>query len=164
MVVSDTSVLIDLERGCLLEAAFRLPFAFAVPDLLYEQELKARDGKRLIELGLEIGELDGDGVTQALEYRKGVPALSLPDCFALALAWRGNWTLLTGDAKLRRLAEASRVACHGLLWLLDEMLSSGAAASQTLYDGLAAVSEHPRCRLPKAEVRDRLLLYRDSRV
>ena len=28
VVVSDTSVLIDLERGGLLEAAFRLPFAF----------------------------------------------------------------------------------------------------------------------------------------
>ena len=49
VVVSNTSVLIDLERGCLLEAAFRLPSRFAVPDLLYEQELKARDGKRLIE-------------------------------------------------------------------------------------------------------------------
>ena len=52
VVVSDTSVLIDLERGRLLEVAFRLPFAFAVPGLLYEQELKAQHGSRLIELGL----------------------------------------------------------------------------------------------------------------
>lgn len=156
VVVSDTSVLIDLERGSLLEAAFRLPFAFAVPDLLYEQELKAQHGRRLIELGLRIGELDGDGVTQAIEYRKRVPALSLPDCFALSLAARGSWALLTGDSKLRRLADAIRVDCHGLLWLLDEMLSTGAAPSQTLYDGLRAVSGHPRCRLPKTEVRQRL--------
>lgn len=162
VVVSDTSVLIDLERGGLLEAAFRLPFAFAVPDLLYERELKAQYGSRLIELGLRIGELDGEGVTQALEYQRRTPALSLPDCFALALAVRGNWTLLTGDAKLRRLAEASRVDCHGLLWLLDEMLSTGAATSRTLYDGLRAVSEHPRCRLPKAEVRERLYLFANS--
>ena len=162
VVVSDTSVLIDLERGCLLEAAFRQPFAFAVPDLLYEQELKAREGSRLRELGLQIAQLDGDGVAKAVEYRKQVPALSLPDCFALALAVRGNWTLLTGDAKLRRLAEASRVECHGLLWLLDEMLAAGAATSRTLHDGLRAVSEHPRCRLPKAEVRDRLDLFARS--
>lgn len=35
ILVSDTSVLIDLDRGCLVEAAFRLPFEFTVPDLLY---------------------------------------------------------------------------------------------------------------------------------
>ena len=40
VLVSDTSILIDLERGSLLEICFRLPFQFAVPDLLYERELK----------------------------------------------------------------------------------------------------------------------------
>ena len=159
VVVSDTSVLIDLERGSLLEAAFRLPFAFTVPDLLYERELKAKVDSGLRELGLRIAELDGDGVAKAVECRKRVPALSLPDCFALALAVQGGWTLLTGDAKLRSLAAASGVDCRGLLWLLDEMLSAGAATAQTLHDGLTAVSEHPRCRLPKGEVRERLRLF-----
>ncbi len=40
VLVSDTSALVDLERGSLLDAAFRLPFEFVVPDLLYERELK----------------------------------------------------------------------------------------------------------------------------
>ena len=35
VLVSDTSVLIDLERGGLLEGVFELPYEFAVPDLLY---------------------------------------------------------------------------------------------------------------------------------
>ena len=156
VVVSDTSVLIDLERGTLLEAAFRLPFAFAVPDLLYEQELKANNGARLRELGLRISELDGDGVAAALTYRRREPALSAPDSFALALAVRSEWTLLTGDAALRKLAEELRVDCHGLLWLLDLMLSVQAATRGELHSGLLAISEHPRCRLPKAEVRKRL--------
>ena len=156
VVVSDTSVLIDLERGSLLEAAFRLPFSFAVPDLLYEQELKAQSGARLRELGLQIGELDGHGVATALTYRTREPALSLPDCFALALATQGDWTLLTGDSALRKLAHALSVECHGVLWLLDEMLSARAATPQALHLGLLAISEHPRCRLPKAEVRQRL--------
>lgn len=91
-----------------------------------------------------------------LEYRKRVPTLSLPDCFALALAVGDHWTLLTGDAELRGLAEACQVECHGLLWLLDRMLDTGAATSQALHAGLVAISEHPRCRLPRAEVRERL--------
>ena len=40
VLVSDTSVLIDLKRGSLLEVSFRLAFRFVVPDLLYERELK----------------------------------------------------------------------------------------------------------------------------
>ena len=40
VLVSDTSVLIDLDRGSLVEATFRFPFEFTVPDLLYERELK----------------------------------------------------------------------------------------------------------------------------
>ena len=47
VLVSDTSVLIDLERGSLLETSFRLPFEFAVPDLLYQQELKDHGGGAL---------------------------------------------------------------------------------------------------------------------
>ena len=63
VLVSDTSVLVDLERGSLLEASFRLPFRFVVPDLLYERELKNWGGEELIRLGLAVEELDGDGVT-----------------------------------------------------------------------------------------------------
>ena len=68
VLVSDTSVLVDLERGSLLGATFRLPFRFAVPDLLYERELKNYGGEALIELGLAVEELDGDGVRRALAY------------------------------------------------------------------------------------------------
>jgi hypothetical protein len=35
ILVSDTAVLIDLERGELIESAFKLSATFAVPDVLY---------------------------------------------------------------------------------------------------------------------------------
>ncbi|MDE0459795.1 MAG: hypothetical protein OXI15_21105 [Chromatiales bacterium] len=159
VLVSDTSALVDLERGSLLDATFRLPFEFTVPDLLYERELKNHGGDRLLGLGLRIAALDGEGVMQALDYRRQRPALSLPDCFALALAVRGPWILLTGDAELRRLADAERVECHGILWLMDRMLETGGATARLLHDGLEAIVAHPRCRLPKREVRDRLARY-----
>lgn len=44
VLVSDTSVLVDLERGNLLELAFGLSCAFAVPDLLYRRELRDQNG------------------------------------------------------------------------------------------------------------------------
>lgn len=159
VLVSDTSVLVDLERGSLLEASFRLPFRFSVPDLLYKRELKNWGGEELIRLGLSVEELDGDGVQRALAYRQRAPALSLPDCFALTLAQTRSWVLLSGDSALRQLAVAEAVKCHGVLWLLDQMRDAAAASIRELYDGLTAISEHPRCRLPRSEIRRRLVNY-----
>ncbi len=162
VLVSDTSVLIDLERGFLLKASFRVPFGFVVPDLLYERELKNWGGAELIELGLSVEELDSDEVNRALVYRRREPALSLPDCFALALAQTRSWVLLSGDSALRQLAAEEAVECHGLLWLLDEMCNAGVTSIRQLYDGLTAISEHPRCRLPKPEIRRRLASYEEG--
>lgn len=61
VLVCDTSVLVDLERGSLLEATFSLPVTLAVPDLLYVQELSNYNGSQLLDLGLQILELDGEG-------------------------------------------------------------------------------------------------------
>lgn len=159
VLVSDTSVLIDLERGSFLETSFRLPFEFAVPDLLYDRELKNYGGPDLLKLGLRVEELDGDGITRALAYRAQRPSLSLRDCFALALAQGNSWTLLTGDSGLRELANDEHVDCHGALWVLDQMHDTAIATVRDLHAGLEAISVHPRCRLPKAEIRRRLTLY-----
>jgi len=163
VLVSDTSVLIDLERGSLLEASFRLPFQFAVPDLLYDRELKDYGGDELVRLGLTIEELDGDGIRRALAYRHQAPALSVPDSFALALAQTRTWALLTNDGLLRQIATDENVECHGVLWLLDELHGAAIATAQELHDGLSAISNHPRCRLPRSEIRRRLNLYAESR-
>ena len=158
-LVSDTSVLIDLDRGTLVEATFRLPFEFTVPDLLYERELKEHGGPEFVRLGLRIAELDGDGVSLALGYRRKRRPLSLPDSFALALAKTNAWTLLSGDRELRELAEEEEVRCHGVLWLLDQMLEQRVIDLDDLRAGLGKIATHPRCRLPKSEIRKRLLAY-----
>ena len=159
VLVSDTSVLIDLERGALLEASFLLPFQLAVPDLMYERELKNHGGDALLDRGLRIEELDSAGVLHALGYRRQQPSLSLPDSFALALAARNGWTLFTGDRTLRELATEENVDCHGVLWLLDRMFEASATSASKLCAGLEAISAHPRCRLPKSETRKRLVRY-----
>ena len=65
VLVSDTSVLIDLERGGLLETAFSLPVDFAVPDLLYNRELQQPDGERLLDWGLRIETLSAERIFSA---------------------------------------------------------------------------------------------------
>jgi predicted nucleic acid-binding protein len=160
ILVSDTSVLIDLERGGLLEAIFALPHEFAVPDVLYDREMRGDWGDGLVRLGLRVEELSKEGVANALRYRQQRASLSVPDSFALALAKERQWLLLTGDGKLREVAGGENVECHGVLWLLDIMEEVGTPAIQSLHDGLTALAAHPRCRLPQREITIRLERYR----
>lgn len=159
VLVSDTSVLIDLERGSLLETAFHLPYEFVVPDLLYEQEIEDYNGAALLALGLRVEELDEHAVTAALEFRRRESAISLSDSFALALAQAESWMLLTGDSALRALALQEAVDCHGTLWMFDQMHAEAVANVQDLHNGLHAISTHPRCRLPRAAMNARLRQY-----
>ena len=159
VLVSDTSVLIDLDRGSLVESTFRLPFEFTVPDLLYERELREHGGPDFVRLGLRVEELDGDGVSLALSYLRKRRSLSLPDSFALALAKRNAWTLLSGDRELRELAEEEEVRCHGVLWLLDQVFEHRVIELDDLRAALGRIAAHPRCRLPKSEISKRLLAY-----
>lgn len=156
ILVSDTSVLIDLERAQLLEEMLGLPFEFAVPDLLYEKELQGQLGDRLIELGLRVEGLTPAEVTRATRVRRENARLSIPDTFAFAIAESREWTLLTGDGALRELAANEEVEMHGVLWLFDQAADGNHIAVDRLHGGLSTLFSHPRCRLPVRDVRDRL--------
>jgi len=156
ILVSDTSVLIDLERGGLLEPAFSSDLTMVVPDLLYERELAASNGELLRQLGLGVVALSPDEVTFAQQLRTKRAGLSLPDCFALSYARRPNHALVTGDKLLRAEAQSQQCAVFGLLWLLDQMEMSGKISVAVLHEGLTRILNHQRCRLPKNDVLVRL--------
>lgn len=159
ILVSDTSVLIDIERASLTTRLFDLPHVFVVPDQLFERELAPYDGANLVARGLRVEELMGEEVAAAAVLRHAHGALSLPDAFALSLSRSRGWTLLTGDGLLRTLARQARLPMHGVLWLFDEFELHGVCQHSELYAGLLALSHHPRCRLPRAEMNMRLRRY-----
>jgi len=156
ILVSDTSVLIDLERGGLLEQAFSCGLTMVVPDLLYARELASDNGPLLRKLGLGVVALNPDEVNFAQEIRKKQPGLSLPDCFALSCGRRKDHALVSGDKLLRTEAQEQQCAVFGLLWILDQMESSNTTSNAMLHEGLSRIWSHPRCRLPKTEVMERL--------
>lgn len=159
ILVSDTSILIDLERGALLEALFQLPHDFVVPDLLFARELNDALGAQLLTLGLRVESLTPAEVTRAAQALRQRSALSTPDTFAFALARERTWTLLTGDGVLRGLALQENVVTHGVLWIFDELHAGGVVDRAQLHAGLTTISSHQRCRLPKAEISARLAQY-----
>jgi predicted nucleic acid-binding protein len=162
ILVSDTSVLIDLERADIVSEALTLPYEFVVPDALYAAELEPFNGAELLEKGLRIESLDPNELSAATLIRRAQAKLSLPDTFALALAEGRQWTLLAGDGVLRAEALARRVPCHGTLWIFDELETAGNLDCAVLHARLEQLASHRRCRLPKTEISKRLMRYMDK--
>ena len=153
VLVSDTSVIIDLDRGELLEHLFRLPYDFCVPDLLYKKELAGELGDRLRTLGLQVVELSPAELSRATGLRREIKVLSTPDAFAFSLAEARRWTLLTGDGVLRDLCVQQGVEMHGVLWIIEEFDREGIVGAGRLHAALTTIHDHPRCRLPAVDVR-----------
>ena len=140
LIVAESSMLIDAERGTVETAAFAPGLGICVPDLLYERELEPY-GDRLVAFGLEVLELDGVGVQQAVRYQRLVPSLSLSHVFALALAQRTGAALLTGEARLRCLAIEEGVAWHDILCLRERIRYARDGCNKASRDALATVSD-----------------------
>ena len=98
VLVSDSSILIEFSKRELLDKMFHLELQFAVPDLLFHEELidlGAYSRQDLLDFGLRVESLDAEGVEAAIAYQSERPALSLVDSFALAVAAQRGWNLLT---------------------------------------------------------------------
>ena len=160
VLVIDTSVLMDLDRGLLITEIFLLPFIFVVPDLLYHKELTPKFGNRLLELGLEVRSLSGKTLLATHQYHTTHRrTISFVDCAALALASSEELVLLTGDKNLRNLAKQEGVDCHGVLWVFDQFYDHKIISGDELVKRLEQVASHPKARLPKQDVQERLCRY-----
>ncbi len=154
LLISDANILIDLEEGQILELLFHLPYQFKVPDILFEEELKAHHA-HLAGLGLQIGELTAETMMDAFALIQQYGGPSRNDCFALALARQEQCPLLTGDKALRKAAESESVMVKGTLWVVEQMVQ------QNLLDKIEAHRAYDRMeqagrRLPWAMARQRL--------
>ncbi|RJP22015.1 MAG: hypothetical protein C4529_06395 [Deltaproteobacteria bacterium] len=159
VLVSDASVLIDLARWSLLPGAFRLPYRFVVPDLLFEDKLiDLGDISRadLLRFGLKVESLDPAEIRRAETYLAHYPKLSSNDTFAIALAVGKGYGLLTGDSEMRKLAEGIGVEVHGMLWVFDRLKETRLENSSHLVRILEGMLSDRRTRLPATEIRKRI--------
>src|SRR3990167_1945290 len=91
LIISDASVLIDIECGGLTSAMFSLPWKFAVPDILFDDELAERHG-HLLQFGLISKTMNGDLVNEAYSLRQQYIRTSVNDLLALILAKHEDWS------------------------------------------------------------------------
>ena len=121
LFISDANILIDIEDGNLTPAIFRLPYEIAVPDILFELELREKHSHLLLA-GLKVKSLNAESMSKAEFLIQQYPRPSMMDHSALALALQEGCTLLTGDKDLRVAAKKEGVEVHGTMWIIEVLL------------------------------------------
>ena len=153
-LISDANVLIDIDIGGLSEEIFQLPFRFALPDVLYEEELKTHH-QHFLQMGLEMRSLTPESIVKAHDLVTKYGRPSRNDLFALCLAIQEKATLLTGDKPLRNAAEDQKVDCHGVIWLIKQMLSQKIINSDRARQAFEKMISSGS-RLPQRQINDML--------
>lgn len=123
VVVHDSSVLIDLAAGGLLEAYLELDFKTITTDfIVHEVSKDSRPIATWLRTHAEIQsytnrELGELMASKALHH----PGLSLPDTSVLYLAKERKALLLTNDQRLRKTALGMEVEAHGVIMIMDRL-------------------------------------------
>lgn len=124
VIINDTNIWIDLKLTNIIEKVFLLPYELAVPDILYNDELKDMDGELLEANGIKIIEMTNDEVVETAERSGMTNRVSFNDLTTLVVAKSRGYILVTGDGNLRKIAKSENVELRGTIWLIDEMVSN----------------------------------------
>ena len=150
LLISDANIIIDLEAGEIMAAFFQLPYQFAIPDVLFAEEIE-EGSPYLVEMGLQPLAVSGDSIDYAIalgEQYGDEPGLN--DRLALALAKQESCPLLTGDGNLRLLATREDADVRGTLWIFSELIEFGFLTKEEAIKALGKMKDRGR-RLPWKE-------------
>lgn len=150
LLISDANIIIDLEAGEILAELFQLPYQFAMPDVLFEEEV-ADGSPHLLNMGLRSLVVSGEYLEYAIrlgEQYGDEPGFN--DRLALALAKQESCPLLTGDGNLRLLAANEDADVRGTLWIFSELIEFGFLTKAEAVNALGRMKGRGR-RLPWKE-------------
>jgi len=154
LLVVDACVLIDILSVDILPRLAELHFSPVTSDLVLE-EISADQLSRLPAQAVSRKSLSKAQVRELVRLRAEYRTISEADLSAYILAKDFGGILLTGDRKLRKLAESVELQVHGTLWVLDTLVASRALSPQRAARSLTSMIESGS-RLPRSECLRRL--------
>lgn len=160
IVVSDTNIFIDLVKLDLLGDFFSLPWDIHTTDFVISEleipEQKAAVMAFIKRKKLTVGKLDAEEVGLIVERSDETGGkISITDFSVCHYARKNNYTLLTGDMNLRKVAIKENISVHGILFLFDELVKHNILPPELAADTLKQLKE-VNTRLPLEEVDNRI--------
>jgi len=141
---------------------FALEYEFAVPDLLYAEELEQQHSD-IVDKGLLVIGLTSESILAAnnLFEQNNQLKVSVNDCIALSLAQQESCSLLTGDARLKQLAIIEGVPVRGTLWLVEKMIMANGVTIEQAEVAYAKM-RNDGSRLPEANIKKQIEKFKNK--
>lgn len=160
IVVSDTNIFIDLVKLELLGDFFSLPWDIHTTDFVINElevpEQKAAVTAFIKRKKLTVGKLNAAEVGIIAERSELTGGkISITDFSVCHYAQKNNYTLLTGDMNLRKVAVKENISVHGILFLFDELVKHAVLPSELAAETLKKL-KGINTRLPLDEVDTRI--------
>lgn len=163
LFVTDSNIFFDLVSVDLLDEFFRLPYEihttdFVIGEILDEESSRQINGK-ITAKDLTVKTFDGNELSEIVQmYNTSGTNASVTDCSVWYYARQISAKLITGDGKLRRIAENDGLDVSGILFVFDLMICEGliteSVAGRKLADLMSINS-----RLPLRECQKRLAAW-----
>lgn len=139
----DANFIFDLDAGNILDCLSRLGYTFFMANFI-AHEIQTVPLERLRRCGLEIVDLEPGQVSEIFELHRTHQGLSYRDLSAFVLARDTRSVLVTGDSRLRTMAEGNGVECHGTLWILDALVDGGILKGARAADAVRLMQANSR--------------------
>jgi predicted nucleic acid-binding protein len=161
IAIQDANILIDLVNTGLFDHCLALQYKFTTTDIILD-ELHPHQ-VALIQPHISSGkfsviEIDTTALIAIQIATLEHPKLSEQDLSAFYYAQQLNGLLLTGDKRLRSLAEQKGITVCGTLWILDQLVITENLTKQEAYTFLQQLQLKNK-RLPVDECEQRLKLW-----
>lgn len=122
IVVRDTNIFLDLLSISLINDFFSLPCKICTTDFVINEIIKPDEFKKISMLiktkKLEVVSFEFDELAKI----NSIQDASFTDCSVWYYAKKTNSRLLTGDGKLRKVAEKDNVKVSGILYIFDNLI------------------------------------------
>jgi predicted nucleic acid-binding protein len=161
LLISDANIFIDMEDGGVIQQMFELPETFAVPDVLFIEELMEHHPE-LPQYGLQVLQMKPETVADAWSLRNKYNQTSQNDLLALALAKQEKCPLVTGDLRLRKAATTENIDVRGTLWLMERLFDEKILSLKEIEDSYQKMKESQR-RLPWDEVKKQIHKFKTGK-
>lgn len=164
IVISDTNILFDLMSVGLLDILFELPCEILTSDFVID-EIKQPEQRKLINgyvdsAKLRVRQFDFDEILllNSMSEQSG-SNVSMADCSVWYCAKIYNGRLLTGDAKLKRVASKDNVHVSGIIYIIENFIEYGYMDCYVGAEKLERLLDVNK-RLPSSEFEKRIKEWR----
>ena len=160
IIVNDTNIFIDLHTSGLLNDFFILPIEVHAVDFVIS-ELTDDEQRQAVEFfvnsnQLKVHNLSGEEILDVANFQASLTGnLSFTDCAVCHYAKKNDYTLLTGDAQLRKQAIKSNVKVKGIIYVLDILVEHQVITPQLAAERISLLYKINQ-RLPKKEIEERI--------